>query len=190
APEAADEDLAEVLGKRVPYGAVRDTVALASEAGLTDVKLYFMLGIPGETDEAADRIADYVQALERDVGGIHVTVAAGALVPKPHTELARAAVPHPDIVSRRLKRLRTQLRARTSADLRVSSARWSAVQTALSRGGRELGPVILAAGGGGPEDFERALRREGLALDEYLAEQTGPAPWEIVGECRRMGVGA
>lgn len=189
APETADERLAEVLGKRVPYEAVRYAVALASEAGLTDVKLYFMLGVPGETDEAADRIADYVQALESDVGGIHVSVAAGALVPKPHTELARAAVPHPDTVGRRLRRLRGELRARTSADLRVSSARWSAVQTALSRGGRELAGVILAAAGGGPDDFERALRQGGLALEDYLAEQTGPVPWEVVGECRRMGVG-
>jgi radical SAM superfamily enzyme YgiQ (UPF0313 family) len=143
-----------------------------------------MLGLPGETDAVVTRTAEFAEALESDVAGVHVTVAAGALVPKPHTDFERAAVPDVGEVQRRLKRLRKELRARTRADVRISSARWSAVQTALGRGGRELAPVLIAAAGGGPGDFERALRDAGLDLDDYLAEQTGPLPWDVVGDCR------
>jgi len=189
APETADEKLAATLGKRVGYDCIRDAARLAREAGMTDVKLYFMLGIPGETDDAASRIVDFVEALEADVPGMRTTVAAGALVPKPHTELARVAVPEPAVVSRRLKRLRRELKHRTGAQVRLASARWGGVQTALSRGGRELAPVILDAGrDAGPGEFERALHRRGLSLEEYLGEQTGAVPWDVAGEYRSEGV--
>jgi len=188
APETADAELARVIGKGMNYEAVRAAIATASEAGLTQVKLYFMVGIPGETDEAALQIADYVDRLECEFSSLRFTVAIGTLVPKPHTQLARVAVPDPGTVRRRLKKLRRALDSRTRVRVRISSARWGAVQAVLGRGGRELAPVIAAAAGGGPGDFARALQAEGLSLEDYLAEQTGPAPWEVVGECTLLGV--
>ena len=184
APETADPELAEAIGKLVDYEAVLRTTRMAAEAGLTDVKLYFMLGIPGETDEIVESTAAFAEGLETAVDGIHLTVAAGALSPRPHTEFERAEVTDPGITQRRLKRLRKELRARTRADVRISSARGGAVQTALGRGGRELTPVLIAAAGGGVGDFERALKDAGLSLDSYLAEQTGALPWDVVGDCR------
>lgn len=189
APETAVEELAETLGKQISYEAIRDTVALAAKHSLTDVRLYFILGIPGETDAAAVAIADFVEALEREVPAIHITVSAGALVPKPHTELQRTAVPGPDEVARRMKILRKQLRSRTRAEVRLASARWGAVQTVLGRGGRELAPVLTAAAGGGPGDFERALLQEQLSLESYLDEQSGPMPWEVVADCLLQDAG-
>lgn len=183
APETADEQLAQVIGKRVDPAALCDTVRLAAGYDMTDVRLYFMLGIPGETDEHVAGIVDLVAMLENEVAGIHVTVNAGALVPKPQTPLEREAVPDPRTVDRRLKRLRRALRDGTRADVSIASARWSAVQTALGRGGEELTPVLLATGSGGPGDFVRALQAEGLSLEDYLGEQRGPVPWEIVGDC-------
>ncbi|MBD3291759.1 MAG: radical SAM protein [Armatimonadia bacterium] len=183
APETADPELAAAIGKNLDFETVLGAVELAADAGLTDVKLYFMLGIPGETDAVVARTAGFVEALEETVSGVHVTVAAGALVPKPHTEFERVNVPAPREVQRRLKRLRKELRARTRSDVRISSARWGAVQTAMGRGGRELAPVLIAAAGGGPGDFERALRDAGLSLEDYLSEQTGALPWDVVGDC-------
>jgi radical SAM superfamily enzyme YgiQ (UPF0313 family) len=183
APETADPDLAEAIGKSVDYEAVLQTVQMAAEAGLTDVKLYFMLGIPGETGDIVEQTAAFAEALENAVDGIHLTVAAGALSPRPRTEFERIEVTDPGVTQKRLKRLRKQLRARTRADVRISSARWSAVQTALGRGGRELAPVLIDAAGGGPGEFERALRDAGLSLESYLAEQTDSLPWDVVGDC-------
>ncbi|MGD9495790.1 MAG: radical SAM protein [Armatimonadota bacterium] len=187
APETADPELAAVLGKPMRVEAVRSALDLAAAAGLSQAKLYFMVGIPGETDAAALQIADYVAALEAEFGGLRFSVSIGVLSPKPHTELARAAVPDPGLLDRRLRELRSALRSRTRAHVTVASPHWAAVQTVLSRGGRELAPVMAAAAGGGPGDFTRALEAEGLALRDYLAEQTGPAPWEIVSGCCLMG---
>jgi len=189
APETADEELATALGKRMSFEAVRDAIGLADEAGVTEVKLYYMVGIPGETDAAALKIADNVDGLECEFGGLRFTISIGVLSPKPHTELAREAVPDPGAVGRRLKKLRGALTSRTKAQVSMASPRWAAVQTALSRGGRELAPVIAAASGKGPGGFADAMRDSGLSMDDYLAEQSGPAPWEIVGECRLMGAG-
>ncbi len=189
APETADEELAATLGKRVSFEAICRAIAFADDAGVTEVKLYFMVGIPGETDAAALKIADYVERLEREFGSVRFTASIGVLSPKPHTELARVAVPDPGVVGRRLKKLRGALTARTKAHVTIASPRWAAVQTVLSRGGCELAPVIAAAAGAGPGGFTAALRDAGLSPDDYLAEQTGPAPWEIVGECVMMGAG-
>jgi len=188
APETADPELARTVGKRVTYETVRNAIGIAREAGMAEVKLYFMVGIPGETDETALKIVEFVQRLKREFESLRFTIAAGALVPKPHTELERAAIPPPRETDRRLKRLRKELKARTDADVRIASARWAAVQTALGRGGEELAPVILRAAGGGPGDFERALEAEGLALAKYLGEQEGAMPWEVVGECQLLSV--
>jgi len=153
APETADPELADIIGKRMDYDTIREAVRMAASVGLTDVKLYFMLGLPGETDEVVEHTVTFVERLETEAPGIHVTVATGALVPKPHTEFERIAVPDSGQIQRRMKRLTKALRARTRADVRASSARWSAVQTVLGRGGRELAPVLIAAAGGGPGEF-------------------------------------
>jgi len=189
APETADAELAAAIGKRVSFDAVRTAISLAADAGVTEVKLYFLVGIPDETDAAALKIADYVEALEREFSSVRFTVSIGVLSPKPHTELERVAVPDPSAVGRRLKKLRGALTSRTKAQVTLASPRWAAVQTALGRGGPELASVIAASAGKGPGGFGDAMRAAGLSLDDYLAEQSGPAPWEIVGECRLMGAG-
>lgn len=85
----------------------------------------------------------------------------------------------------RLRAVGRALKAGTRARVRLGSARWAAVQVVLSRGGRELTPVLLDAArrGGGAADFMAALRAEGLRLDDYLGPQHGDAPWEVVDLC-------
>lgn len=188
APETADEELGAVLGKRISFDMIRTAIATATAAGITEVKLYFMVGIPGETDAAALKIVEFVNRLVSEFKAVRFTISIGVLSPRPHTELARIAVPDPRVVGRRLRKLHDALRSQTRTDVRIASARWAAVQTVLGRGGTELAPVIARAAGGGPGDFTRAMRECGLSMEDYLAEQTGTAPWEIVDGCRLIEV--
>ncbi|HUS80301.1 MAG TPA: radical SAM protein, partial [Armatimonadota bacterium] len=147
APEAADPEVAATLGKRIDPSALHSALQAAEQVGIRQVKLYFMVGAPGETDEQALRIADWVADLERDFPRIRLTVSVSPLVPRPHTELARMTVAEPDVLRRRLAALGRELRRRTHAQVRMGSARWGAVQTVLGRGGRELTPLLLEANG-------------------------------------------
>ncbi|HCA46190.1 MAG TPA: hypothetical protein DEP45_02195 [Armatimonadetes bacterium] len=183
APETADPELADIIGKRMDYQVVRNALQMAAEVGLTDVRLYFLLGLPQETDAAIEPTVEFLERLEAEVPGIHLTASVNALVPKPHTEFARIAVPDPGHVQNRMRRLSKAVRAATRTDVRASSARASAIQTVLGRGGRELTPILIEAAGGGPGDFERALREAGLRVEEYLAEQPDALPWDVVGDC-------
>jgi radical SAM superfamily enzyme YgiQ (UPF0313 family) len=168
APEAADEQVAATLGKRIGRQALLDAVACADRAGIGAVKLYYIVGVPGETDEQALRIADEIVELERAFPRLRFTVSVGPLIPKPHTELADAQAPAPSVVKARLRKLGAALRRDTHARVQLGSARWGAVQTVLSRGGRELTPLLLESENASAGEFLSALRDAGLSLDRYL----------------------
>ncbi len=182
APETADERLAKCIGKRMSRETVHAAIAAALDAGINRVRLYFMIGLPGETDAEALSIADYVSDLEGEFSQVRFAPSISPLIPKAHTELARVAVPDIRTLRHRLKAVGKALRAKTHTRARLGSARWSAVQVALSRGGRELTPVLMAAAraGGRAGDFFSALKREGLALEDYLGPQPDDAPWQVV----------
>ena len=185
APETADERLAERIGKQISREAIHAAIRAAVEVGIVGIKLYFMVGLPGETDAEAVGIADYVAELQDEFPRARFTVSVDQLIPKAHTELARIAVPEPGAMRARLRAVGRALKAGTRARARLGSARWAAVQVVLSRGGRELTPVLLDAAhrGGGAAEFIAALRAEGLRLDDYLGPQHGDAPWEVVDLC-------
>jgi len=168
APEAADELVAATLGKRIGRQALMDAVACADRAGIDAVKLYYIIGVPGETDEQALRIAEEIAELERAFPRLRFTVSVGPLTPKAHTALASAEVPAPSVLKARLRKLGAALRRDTHARVQLGSARWGAVQTVLSRGGRELTPLLLASEDASAGDFLSGLRDAGLSLERYL----------------------
>jgi len=182
APETADEGLAKRIGKHITRETIHAAIAAALDAGMDRVRLYFMVGLPGETEAEALSIADYVAELEGEFPQARFALSVSPLIPKAHTEFARVAVPDLRTMRTRLKAVGQALRAKTHAKARLGSARWSAVQIALSRGGHELTPVLIQAAraGGGAGDFFAALRAQGLALDSYLGAQPDDAPWQVV----------
>jgi len=171
APEAASPDVAETLGKTIEPEAMAAALAAAEGAGIRAVKLYYIVGVPGETDEQAVDIARQVAGLERDFPRLRFTVSVSPLTPKPHTELARAGVPDPKVVRKRLRAIGAALRHDTRAKPRLGSARWAAVQTILSRGGRELTGLLLEGNDAGAGELLSSLAGRGLAMDDYLGPQ-------------------
>jgi len=181
APEVADEGLARVLGKPITREALHRALAATAAVGLRGAKLYFMVGVPGETDAQALEIADLVGELERAFPSLSLSASISPLVPKPHTPLARVAVPAPGEVQVRLAAVQRALRSHTRrVEVKIASARWAAVQTVLSRGGPEVTPVLLEGGEMGAGEVLRTMSEHGLQLEHYLKEQTDPVPWEVV----------
>ncbi|MFH1465908.1 MAG: radical SAM protein [Pseudomonadota bacterium] len=129
--------------------------ALAREHGFRAVKLYAMLGLPGETDEDVEELA----ALLRAMAAIHpVDLALSPFVPKRRTPLAGAQYAGIKVVERRVARLERALRG--VAGMRPVSARWAWVEAMLAQGGPEAGLAAVRAtrAGGGFSAWKRALR--------------------------------
>ncbi|HEX6467485.1 MAG TPA: TIGR03960 family B12-binding radical SAM protein [Streptosporangiaceae bacterium] len=154
APEGGTERMRKVINKMVTEDDLIRTVTTAYEHGWRQVKLYFMCGLPTETDEdvlAIAGVARRVIQAGREATGrrdIRCTVSIGGFVPKPHTPFQWAAQCDPETVDRRLRALRDALRADReygrAIGLRYHEGKPSIVEGLLSRGDRRVGAVIRA----------------------------------------------
>jgi radical SAM family uncharacterized protein len=154
APEGGSERIRRVINKMVSEEDLIRTVSTAFGAGWRQVKLYFMCGLPTETDEDVLEIAGMAHEViraGRQASGrkdIRCTVSIGAFVPKPHTPFQWAAQEHPDVVDARLAALRTAINSDRSLGrnigMRYHDGRPSLIEGLLSRGDRRVGGVIEA----------------------------------------------
>jgi radical SAM family uncharacterized protein len=206
APEGGTERMRRVINKMVSEDDLIRTVAAAYSSGWRQVKLYFMCGLPTETDEdvlAIGDLAKRVIATGREVSGrrdIRCTVSIGGFVPKPHTPFQWAAQLDAETTDARLAKLRASVQRDKqygrAIGFRYHDGQPGIVEGLLSRGDRRVGRVIEAvwrAGGrfdGWSEHFsydrwvaacESALADEPVDLDWYTTRERELAevlPWD------------
>jgi len=152
APEGGSERIRKVINKMVTEEDLVRTVTAAYAAGWRQVKLYFMCGLPTETDDDVlqiARLAREVIKVGREVTGsrdIRCTVSIGGFVPKPHTPFQWAAQLDHESTDARLMLLRDEIRADRqygkSIGLRYHDGKPGIVEGLLSRGDRRVGRVI------------------------------------------------
>ena len=192
APEAGTEELRRALGKPFAHEQILGALEAAQAAGLHAVKLYFLIGAPGETSADRQAIADLVAAALARAPGLRLEVTLSPLVPKPHTPWELLTMPSVGETRRRLQEAQRALQ-RLGLRVTVGSAREALVQTALSRGGAELsGPLVAASRRGGSwAALQTACAEAGLRLEDYLAPPADP-PWRVVtmNGCSPAGAGA
>ncbi len=185
APEGGTDRIRKVINKMVTEDDLIKTVTTAYASGWRQVKLYFMCGLPTETDEdvlAIARVARRVIDAGRAATGRHdirCTVSIGGFVPKPHTPFQWAAQCDHQTVDARLRALgaaiREDRRYARAIGFRYHDGKPSVVEGLLSRGDRRVAKVILAAWREGArfdgwseyfsfERWERCAERE-LAAD-------------------------
>jgi radical SAM family uncharacterized protein len=206
APEGGTERLRKVINKMVTEDDLIRTVATAYSQGWRQVKLYFMCGLPTETDEdvlAIGELAKRVIATGREISGrrdIRCTVSIGGFVPKPHTPFQWAAQCDHETVDVRLAKLRDSIRRDReygrAIGFRYHDGKPGIIEGLLSRGDRRVAAVIEAAWRDGArfdgwsEHFsyqrwascaERCLEGTGVDLDWYTTRERNYAevlPWD------------
>ena len=151
APEGGSERLRRVINKMVSKDDLINTVSTAYGNGWRQVKLYFMCGLPTETDEDVLEIAemahDVIRAGREAAGhkDIRCTVSIGGFVPKPHTPFQWAAQASPEVIDSRLAKLRAAINSSKlgrNVGMRYHDGEPSMVEGLLSRGDRRVGAVI------------------------------------------------
>ncbi|MGX7827419.1 TIGR03960 family B12-binding radical SAM protein [Actinokineospora sp. 24-640] len=152
APEGGSERIRRVINKMVSEEDLIKTVGTAYANGWRQVKLYFMCGLPTETDDDVLQIAEMARNViraGREASGhkdIRCTISIGGFVPKPHTPFQWAAQTDPDTVDSRLRKLREAInsdrRLGRSIGMRYHDGRPSHIEGLLSRGDRRVGRVI------------------------------------------------
>ncbi|MCW2600063.1 MAG: B12-binding radical protein [Frankiales bacterium] len=202
APEGGSERLRKVINKMVTKEDLVATVTAAYTAGWRQVKLYFMCGLPTETDEDVLEIADMAREVIRagrqatGTRDVKCTVSIGGFVPKAHTPFQWASQADPETIDRRLRLLKDAIRDDKSTakaiGFRYHDGKPGQVEGLLSRGDRRIGAVleeVWRQGGmfdGWSEHFsyERwmtAAETVGVDVDWYTTrerEELEVLPWD------------
>ena len=152
APEAGTQRLRDVINKNLTEEEILGTCSQAFEGGWNNVKLYFMLGLPTETDEDVLGIAELVykviQAWKEHATnkkrGLRVHVATAYFVPKPHTPFQWEQQISPEEYLRRCRLLKSHFYSK-SIEYNYHAPDLSRLEAVFARGDRRLGPVIEAA---------------------------------------------
>ncbi len=180
APEAGSERLRRHIHKNVSHEQIIHAAEQAAHYRFPELKLYFMVGLPGEQEEDIDALIELVQAVMHAFGG-RPMVSVAPFVPKAHTPFERAAMAPAPTLRERLRRLRNTLQA-INVRVAFDSLDWAAVQAVLARGDRRLGPALAGLTAPSLAGWNEALRREGLHAEDYTrGRSAGEAlPWDLV----------
>lgn len=167
APEAGSQRLRDAINKNVTQEDLLETCRVAFEGGWNSIKLYFMLGLPTETDEDVLAIASLTESVlytwkqyaKNKARGVRITVSTSCFIPKPLTPFQWAAQISPEEYQRRVTLLRGAMRSK-SITYNWHSPETSLIEAVLARGDRRVGLAL-----------EEVVRNGGRldAWDEYFS---------------------
>jgi len=180
APEAGSVRMRKIINKPQSDQQLLYAVDLAARYNFPQLKMYFMIGQPTETEADVEAIADMVLAA-RDRFARHLTINATPYVPKAHTAFQWTAMMPVEAIEARVKYLKQRL-SPAKVTVRSDSPSWAAVEGVLARGDRRLGRVLASMQKTTLREWERALKAEGLSQEDYLRERATdePLPWSVV----------
>jgi radical SAM superfamily enzyme YgiQ (UPF0313 family) len=180
APEAGSERMRQVINKPQSDQQLLVAVDLAARYNFPQLKMYFMIGQPTETEADVEAIADLALAARARFPR-HLIVNATPYVPKAHTAFQWAAMMPVETLDARVKYLERRLQPAGVA-VRSDSPAWAAVEGVLARGDRRLGRVLARMQKTKLREWERALKAEGLTQEDYLRERAldESLPWSVV----------
>ena len=179
APEAGTQRLRDVINKNLTEDEILNTCRNAFSGGWNNVKLYFMLGLPTETDEDVIGIAELVykvilawkECASNKKRGLRVHVATAYFVPKPHTPFQWEKQITPEEYLRRCKLLKSHFYSK-SIEYNYHAPDLSRLEAVFARGDRRLGAVI-------EEAVKNGARLDGW--DEYFSFDTWKKAFETCG---------
>ncbi|MDO5329306.1 MAG: radical SAM protein [Coriobacteriia bacterium] len=187
APEAGTQRLRDVINKNVTEEDLFNAVRHAKENGWRRCKLYFMIGLPTETDEDLIGIADMCRSVKSM--GMNINVSVAVFVPKANTPFMWDGAITPDEALRRINIIRDNMKG---ISLNWHDPKTSFIEAVLSRGGRECSDLIYKAWKNGTKfdawneyfDFEAWIRAsQDIDINEIAVKTYEPGtdmPWSHI----------
>ncbi|BAZ81654.1 TIGR03960 family B12-binding radical SAM protein [Sphaerospermopsis kisseleviana CS-549] len=176
APEAGTQRMRDIVNKGLTNEELLRGVKTAWEQGWDKIKLYFMIGLPGETDADVLGIAETVRWLQRECRGqgrrpISFNMTISNFTPKPHTPFQWHSVSTAEF-ARKQDLLRQEFRRIRNVKVNFTDIRLSAMEDFIGRGDRSLGKVLLRAWqlGAGMDSWYDSVETAFKAWGEAIAE--------------------
>jgi radical SAM superfamily enzyme YgiQ (UPF0313 family) len=190
APETGSDRLRRVINKTVTNDEILDRTDLIFSTGIESLKLYYMIGLPTETDDDLVAIRDLTLQMRermlkhaRSRGQIgRIVGSVNPLIPKPGTAYQWLAMEDPAVTERKIKRLRTLMAGIDNVFFNIKSERHSYYQALLSLGDRRVAPAIEVAERNG-QNWRAAVEESGVDADFYLFRDRSAdamVPWDVI----------
>jgi radical SAM superfamily enzyme YgiQ (UPF0313 family) len=180
APEAGTERMRNIVNKGMTQKEVMDSARLIRDAGFKRLKLYFLVGLPEETDADAGAIADLSMEIKGILGNAEVSLSINPFIPKPFTPLQWHAFEGMEAIEKRVSIIRDRLKRQRGLKVNALSTRLAFAQAYISRGDRRAGAFIEDAALFG---WAKALRSHRGVMEGSLYRQRQKQerlPWDII----------
>jgi radical SAM superfamily enzyme YgiQ (UPF0313 family) len=183
--ESGSDRIRLIINKKLQNDEITNAAVSAKAGGLSNLKLYGMVGIPSETMDDVTQTADLLKSLKKAAPGLRLTWGCSTFVPKAHTPFQWFGISRDG--EKRLQFFQKQLRPQ-GIDFRPESYNWSVIQTLISRGDRRIAPLLelVRSYGDTLGSYRRAfkeLRGTLPELDFYVFEdwdQDQVLPWDHI----------
>ena len=190
APEAGSEKMRRIINKGINKTQILGAVETLVNSGIPNLKLYFMIGLPGENETDIEAIVNLCMEIKdrflkasrekKRIGTI--TVSVNPFVPKPFTPFQWAAMDDIKNLNRKIKKIRDGLRKTANLRVQAESPRRSFIQALLARGDRRVSDLLLLAiknrGNWSKTIKETALDAHFFASRERSLEEL--LPWDFI----------
>ncbi len=184
APEAGSEKMRDSINKGITEEHVYKAMELAAAAGMRNIKLYYMIGLPGEEDEDIFEMVEMIKRIREkmNIAGNkgELVISVNGFVPKPFSPYQWAPFCAVATLKKRFKILNDGLKKIKHIKLITESIKESVIQASLSRGDRHIGEALLQAHVEA-QPLKRILKERGVDIEAYACRQLavgGPLPWK------------
>ncbi len=193
APETATDRLRKVINKNVPLEDIEKSIEIAKRYGWKHIKLYFMIGLPTETEEDVRELGFFLKRIARRARRINFKASISPFVPRPHTPFQWVRQESPEEIYEKVKLIKSITKRERNLRISFHNPYNSVLEGILSRGDEKLSEVIFNAYRNGAyleswsEQFdfhrwERAFELAGLHWRDYLKERDlrEKLPWDRI----------
>ena len=190
APEAGTERLRRVLKKGYTEEEILKSIDILVEHGLLQIKCYFLIGLPSETDEDVKAILDLAKQIRHRIlskrkgekGRWNIVLSVNPFIPKPATPFQWLPLEEVDELKRKLKMIQRGLKGERGIEMIHDLPKWAYIQTLFSKGDRKVGKILMAAHQF-QGDWSRALRETNFNPDFYVyrwRDLDEIFPWDFI----------
>ncbi|MFC1992660.1 radical SAM protein [Chloroflexota bacterium] len=186
APEAGSQRLRQIIKKGISESDILEAVGKVAEQKIKQLKLYFMIGLPSETDEDMTEIVELAlrckSIIDEQRSGCRIVLNIAPFVPKAGTPFQWLPMAQLSTLNRRLSLLKNNLMPK-GIKIKAESPAWSQVQGVMARGDVKLAEVLTGVEEVSLAGWRRAVEKCHLDIDYYVHQQwdvTKQLPWAMV----------
>jgi radical SAM superfamily enzyme YgiQ (UPF0313 family) len=190
APEAGSERLRQVINKNLSEEEILDAVSMIGGAEIPNLRLYFMIGLPTETDDDVTAIIQLVKRIKHHQLVIGrrlkrlgtITLSVNSFVPKPFTPFQWVPFCDLSLLKQRIKKIKRGLGSVANVRVHADVPRWAYVQALLSRGDRRSAELLLAVVEN-EGNWTKAIKSVNVNPEFYVyreREQKELFPWDFI----------